>query len=318
MSLLLTAFFRSRRTLPVGLAVAGLFGGMSRAQVSESYVFGGDSIFARERIQVVYTQADLLAMGLAAGDSIDTLCFAFTQRYSTMAYANVSISMYVTSPGFAFPVSLTGWAPGITGAPSPSFAGTVNLSVPGPYFVPPGGGTLDLPFTKPYVWPGTTFDLVIDICWEASGPMPSDPTAATLLNVRKTARVRATASNPVGGCQLTPATAGAVRNASFWRPDICLKAKPAPTAVPAVSGPVALRIVSVAADGGSLIVGLACGEGGRCDCRITDVAGRVVAERSVPVHHGHNDVRFGQPLKAGYYIIRIRSGKSVAGATFVR
>jgi hypothetical protein len=158
-------------------------------------------------------------MGLQPGNVIDTVCLNLTQRNSVTPYSNISIRYYYTAGNFTFPVSLTAWAPGLSGLGSYIFSAMVDLST-----IPATGGPVKFPVTN-FTWNGSVSDLVLEFCWESSVAMPSDPTAGTLLSGRKTARVRAPVVAATGACILSPTAANVARNTSLYRPDVCFIVK---------------------------------------------------------------------------------------------
>jgi hypothetical protein len=183
------------------------------------------SVGYRQRSTTVFTQAELLATGMKPGDIIDTLTLTFISRGSTAPYNNFTITFWYTIPGWTTPgVPPNGpgsWPPVDIGVKTVVFSGNINLSAPGPYFVPTTGGKLYLPIT-PFQWDGTNGrDFVVEICYDNAASTAGDQMHSTqLIGVRKFMRVANTGAGSPPGCSLNPGDVSTVKNGNENRPNI--------------------------------------------------------------------------------------------------
>ncbi len=185
---------------------------------SNSYPFNG--AFARARMQIVYTQAELLARGLVAGDIINTLQFIIGSRNSGQPYNNFNINYYYTTPDFSFASVPAAWAP-VAAAGGNLYSGTLDLTA-GANFIPLGGaGTITIALTAPLTWNGSGNDLVLEICYDNPSTTSADQTFVTqTIGVRKVARVWGLAAGAPAGCALVPGSGGTVRQGNDFRPNV--------------------------------------------------------------------------------------------------
>ncbi len=198
-------------------AINTVYSGNAIASMEESNPF---SPVHKERMMIVYSSAELLSMGLVPGSIIQSICFTLSERNSTAPYLNFNISSYYTIPGYSFTSILTGWPP-VALAPNTHFSGTIDMNSPGPFYIPPSGGILTIPFSTPLIYSGFSNSLVFDICWDNGFSMAADSVLSTMYLARLAGRMRGTANATVAGCAMKPGDLGTISNTSFWRPDIC-------------------------------------------------------------------------------------------------
>jgi hypothetical protein len=179
----------------------------------------------KQRSVTVFTEAELLATGMKPGDVIDTITFTFFARNSTAPYNNFTITLWYTIPGWTTPLTppcgAGSWPPVDVGSKTIVFNGNIDLSVPGPYFVPTTGGKLRIPIT-PWQWSGTNGrDLVVEICYDNAASTSADQMHSTqLIGLRKYMRIANQGVTPVGGCNLNPCDQNTVRHGVENRPNI--------------------------------------------------------------------------------------------------
>lgn len=134
-------------------------------QVSNGVLYNANyNIFVgskrQQRMQIVYSQADLLAKGWLAGDVIDQMIFNIAKRNSTGNYANFTVHAFYGPVGFCF--STNNYQTGAAVAGSAAgliFTGTPNLTG-----IPlNGAGQYTINLTNPFTWNGGTAPLIIDI-----------------------------------------------------------------------------------------------------------------------------------------------------------
>lgn len=260
-----------------------------------------NGIKAQETL-LIYTQAELMAMGYNAGNTIDTLCFTFTSRYSTAPYTNFNISYYYTNPFFTF----TSWpvnVPPVVTAGGTVYSGIAAVSST----IPSTGGVFIIPLLTPIVWNGSSSNLVIDICWTLNSGMPPDSIVSIqdTTGSRNTARWRST-NNSVPGCGLIQSSS-AIKNSTEWRPDIfsCNTI----TSIINVNQPFApLAINSIFFESDNLIkVNYTSHQNTKHSISICDISGKVIFSLpEIKSKKGENELFIPLSLKNGAYILSFK------------
>ena len=115
----------------------------------------------------LFTQAELIAKGLVAGDVITNLYLHFVRSSNANPYKNVTISYYYTNPAFVFVPGVGATLPPQLTAPVTIFTGDVLAST---FAAPGAGGSFNFP-TNPgsFVWSGSANKLVIELCYDNTG-----------------------------------------------------------------------------------------------------------------------------------------------------
>ncbi len=182
-----------------------------------AYPFNGN--FARQRMWVTYTVAELMAQGMQLNDVIDSMIFYVTQRNSTVPYINFEIKFFYAtanacflSPASGNPVPpITGGAAsvvgGYPGGVTTVFSGTVDLTS-----LPASGGAIKIPLTTPFVWNNNAYNFFVEICYDnAAGGAGffSDQTRSTqTLGCQSFYKIQVQAGGAFppfpGGCSLLP------------------------------------------------------------------------------------------------------------------
>ncbi|HNR20944.1 MAG TPA: GEVED domain-containing protein, partial [Bacteroidia bacterium] len=162
------------------------------------------------KMQITYTQAELLARGLVAGDVITQVVIPITTLgVGTHTFNPLQIRYYYTNPFFCFASANPTLAPVVTAG------GTVFSGSFGPVVVGDNPVTLAPTFT----WNGSANNLIIEICYA----LPASGTATERIEQTQTLGCRSVAywgdlTNTTPGCAL-PGT-GAPRNSYDQRPNL--------------------------------------------------------------------------------------------------
>lgn len=121
----------------------------------------------RQRTATWFLASEMYAEGLMNGDRIDTIAFEFYTRSTTVPYNGFTLSYYYTNANYFASSPPTTWPPvnGLPAAPVTVFTGNLNLSAPGPFYLPPTGGMLYLPLSTPIDFNPLGRDIVFVICY---------------------------------------------------------------------------------------------------------------------------------------------------------
>lgn len=166
--------------------------------------------YYRQRSQLVYSQAELLAQGMIAGDQIDELWMILrTRAAAANPTYNITVNYFYTSVGYCFNGSFPALAP-VAIAGGTAFSGPVNLVSQVPVSTP---GQYKLPLTTPITWNGSATSLVIEICYNDAVSQGGDAMYVTqalgcknYLQVGSLTVASGAAGTPtsIQGCSFTP------------------------------------------------------------------------------------------------------------------
>lgn len=162
------------------------------------------------KMQITYTQAELLAKGLVAGDVITQVLIPVTTLGGgTHTFNPLQIGYYYTNPFFCFASSNPTLAPVVTPGGT-AFSGSL-----GPVVVGDNAVTL----STPIIWSGSANNLIIEICYA----LPAAGTATERIEQTQTLGCRSVSywgdlTNTTPGCAL-PGT-GSPRNSYDQRPNL--------------------------------------------------------------------------------------------------
>lgn len=296
------------------VALILLFNQSNKAQntLAGANVFDSNNGFKAQETIIIYTQADLLAMGFGAGHVIDTLCFNFTSRHSTSPYLNFNVSHYYTNPFFVFSQGVP-YLPPMVSPGGNAYNGILNASA----VIPPSGGIYQLPLTTPIVWNGSANTLVIDMCWSINSGMPSDSLFAIqdTSGARKTARWRVI--NPTASPCLSTLNSSAIRSSTEWRPD--LFSCSTPTSINNFnlsSNSNSINNISVTETGLVKIDYSTNGKGNNTFI-VYDLTGRIVFEKTeINNKRGSDSIELKLPSAKGIYCVRLENANRISAKLF--
>ncbi len=190
------------------------------------------SVRKNQRMQLIYTPADLITKGVQAGDQIDSLFFRIRSRATTPAFAGVYNKFFITwarvTPGFSqwpsIPASLASAGP-YTVLRDSSLALDMNSSVS---LGGLGGGTnvgiLKVHLPNPLVWNGTD-TIVLNISYNNSLVSLTGVTTNDLVFQTQTTGNNRTmwinnSTTNSGGTRNWPLAAGDAAFTSQYRPNV--------------------------------------------------------------------------------------------------
>ena len=274
--------------------------------------FDGGGGLTRERIQMVYWRAELMAIGFSAGSTMDTLFFNITSRNSMQPYS-LSIDYFYTAPNFCYGGTWS-LAPLVI-AGGTVFSDSVDMSVAGNFYVPPSGGVLKIPLSTPIVWSGIANSLVIEMCWETNSGQPTDSTQIMSQSCYTVSRVRSNQSN-IGACSMYPTMPGVFFDFSAARPDLFRLAQPTPANFPNTKNN-ATEIKNIFYEGNSLSVKYFSTDNSKFNLKIIDIAGRIIfEEKNLKSVNGENVVNINTALIKGVYTVLLQSENGKTGKVF--
>ncbi len=263
---------------------------------------------AREKLQLVFSRAELLAMGFTAGSVIDTLCFNIVSRNSTLPYT-IGISYYYTNPGFCYSSNFL--APVVI-AGSTIFSGSVNMSAAGNYYVPPTGGYLKIPLSPAIVWSGVNNSLIIEMCLSTNAGQAADSTC--LIQIPGCNYI-IKVINPQSGTNACSMLTGPpnLTYLSGWRPEVFLcSCLPTATNFPDKKN-TEIKIKNVFCNQSSVKIKFYSPDVSTYNLKIMDVAGRIIFEDDyLKASAGENTFDIHAVLNKGIYFIELigESGKA--------
>lgn len=161
---------------------------------------------ARQRTQLIFTQAELLAQGMLAGDVIDSIYLLIKSVSGSgagLTYNNFTVSYYYTNPGFSFstPAYL---------APVVIPGGTIYTN---PSLTISSAQQLKLLLSSPITWSGVANPIVINICYDkVTTGSPSHIMGYTqTLGFRRYMQIYSTTANPLWpACSFAPSQRAAL------------------------------------------------------------------------------------------------------------